>query len=672
MATAGMKGPMDRACRALLVLSLTFTLGACAEDFRVVSSVEGQFDPGLQGGFWSMPWPADNRTHELEGGTGLDLTGFPNPSDNPLLNSYLSLAESELGGFGLNAPIYLPFDAELSLPEMNEDAVRASLGCEGPIRIVDVDTSSRHYGECHPARWTLVSGSSVDPYVQPHLLAVAPFWGFPLREGTTYAVYLVDVQDASGDWLQAPSLLEEVLTGTASDTALQAAFQPLTDYLSVEPQAVGAEGLEWIAQATVFTTQSEMHEMQSLSDFIRSSPGKPSWTGELELLAPEHPDFQQEYATWDGAYMAHNFQRGSVPYATEGGGFEWKNGVPVPQSTERIPFAIGMPRVVFEQPDAGWPLIIHAHGTGGDRFSHLTGGSRRPGLRGAARGMMSLAIPQPFHGDRWADGTNTAVTLYSFNYFNPESGRSTFRQGALDIVSAVEFATRHLAAGGSIAEAHPDLRIDPESIFFVGHSQGGLTGAIAIPFTQGVKAWVLSGAGGGLSVTAMQREDPLVIRDAITTALDAAEGTELFVMHPLLAIVQTLAEVTDPINYAPQWIAESQGEPVSVLLTEGMHDEQTPADTSEALAVAARLPIARPYSERSVLGLELRGLDRLQTPYSGNIAHPDGSLVTSGLAQFDSDHFAIFNTGDAALLWSNFLYSLLRDSPPGELGGDFP
>ncbi|MBN95063.1 MAG: hypothetical protein CL928_13505 [Deltaproteobacteria bacterium] len=647
-------------------------LGGCAEALRVPSTIQAVFDPQLGSGFWSMPWPADNRLQAHDGGVGLDLTGFPNPSENPLLNSYLALAETELSGFGLNAPIYLPFDGAIALPEMSEDAVRASLDCQGPIRIVDVDVDSDHYGQCHPARWTIVSGDSVDPYVQPHLVAVAPYWGFPLREGTTYAVYLVDAQDDQGKWLQASPLLESLLNGTSTDTALQPAFRPLSDYLASEPMAVGAEGLQWIAHASVFTTQSEIHEMESLADFIRSNPSQPSWQGELALVAPEHPAFQQEYAVWDGAYTAHNFQRGVVPYASEGGGFEWKAGVPVPQTTERIPFAIGMPRVVFEQPEAGWPLIIHAHGTGGDRFSHLTGGSRRPGLLGAARGMMSLSIPQPFHGDRWEDGTDTAITLYSFNYFNPESGRSTFRQGALDIVSAVEFATRYLADGGPIAEAHPGLRIDPDSIFFVGHSQGGLTGAMALPFTKGIRGWVFSGAGGGLSVTAMQREDPLVIRDAIATALDTAEGTELFVMHPLLAMVQTLAEVTDPINYAPRWVVESEGEPVSVLLTQGMHDAQTPADTAEALAVAGRLPIARPYSERGVLGLELRELDRLDTAYSANTVHPDGTAVTTGLAQFDTDHFAIFNTGDAALLWSNFLYSIVRDGSPGELGGDFP
>ena len=158
----------------------------------------------------------------------------------------------------------------------------------------------------------------------------------------------------------------------------------------------------------------------------------------------------------------------------------------------------------------------------------------------------------------------------------------------------------------------------------------------------------------------------------LVTALGAPEGTQLFEMHPIVALVQMLAERTDPLNYAPLWVAESRGEPVSVLLTEGLWDAQTPADTSEALATAGRLPIVRPYREREVLGLELRGLEPLREPFSGNVVHPAGVEVTAGLAQFDDDHYAIFNTPEAGLLWANFLYSMARDGSPGTLGADFP
>ena len=56
--------------------------------------------------------------------------------------------------------------------------------------------------------------------------------------------------------------------------------------------------------------------------------------------------------------------------------------------------------------------------------------------------------------------------------------------------------------------------------------------------------------------------------------------------------MQALGEVTDPLNYSPYWFREALGdaEPVHVLLTEGLHDEQTPYQTTEALAAAAGVP----------------------------------------------------------------------------------
>jgi len=519
-----------------------------------------------------------------------------------------------------------------------------------------------------------VDDAAGDPWLDDNLVMIAPYWGFPMRSGTTYAVYLEDFTDLGDGYVRPTEALYSLLSGDSSDAEAQAAYQPLADYLADNAVADSWNPGWWVAAATVFTTQDAVGEMELLSDRVLSDPDLPRWNDDegLRLLDEEDENFNGDFDLYDGAYTAWNFQRGDIPYASEGGGFVWEDGLPVPQVAERIPFVIGMPRGIFEQPADGWPVVLHSHGTGGNRFSHFREGGARPASMASSRGFVSIGIPQPFHGDRWPDGNNAAVSLYSFNYFNPESGMSTFRQGALDTVALVRFVQEAMADGGAIAQEHPDLRIDPDRIYYIGHSQGGLTGSLALPFTEGVKGWVFSGAGAGLSMTIMQREDPFVIRDALVTALGAPEGTQLFEMHPIVALVQMLAERTDPLNYAPLWVAESRGEPVSVLLTEGLWDAQTPADTSEALATAGRLPIVRPYREREVLGLELRGLEPLREPFSGNVVHPAGVEVTAGLAQFDDDHYAIFNTPEAGLLWANFLYSMARDGSPGTLGADFP
>ncbi len=463
---------------------------------RAESDVAAAFDPALADGFWSFPFPSDART--IDGHP--DLTGYPNPGDSNLLAEYIAFATDHLDGFGLNSPIWMRFDGEVSIPAMDEDSIRASRDCQGPLRLVDVTPQSPTYGRCTPLRWAWIDGLNQDPFVDSYTAVLAPYWGFPLRSGTTYAAYVVDAQDGIGAYLTASATLAELLEGRSPDTSLQAVYRPLADLFAADPSHLGArpeDGVRWIAAATVFTTQDAVGELEVLADSVLSDPDYPVWTEELTLLGSDHEHYQPEFDIWDGSYVAQNFQRGTIPYASEGGGFVFEDGVPVPQMQERIPFAIGMPRHGRVQPAEGWPVIVQMPGTGGDRFSHLDGSTLRPGLLAASRDFLSLSIPPPIHGDRWPAGNDLSRSLNSFNYFNPESGISMFRQGAIDIVAAVRFLQENLAAGGPIAEAHPELRINPDAIFYLGHSQGGIHGALAVPFAEGVHAWALSGAGGG-------------------------------------------------------------------------------------------------------------------------------------------------------------------------------
>jgi len=669
----------------LFVVSGALTLSACPSSdppqTRTVSATAPMLDASLAESFWDLPWPLDTR--RLENGN-IALQGFPNPADSPIFNEYIAFGEEVMTGFGTNAPAYLRFDGGVRLPEWTEEAVEASAACAGPVRILDIDPDSPDYGACVPARWRFVADNNADPFLAGNLVIVAPYWGFPLRGGNTYAVYLVDLE-ASDGFVTGSEELQSLLRGEGSGD-LQTAYQPFADYLVADALAAGVSGEEpilaegdeepvdgvdvrWIAHATVFTTEDPTAEMAVLSDYVQNGPDLLTWEGDIVTLDDDHPEFQDDYEVREGAYWAPNFQQGDKPYADEGGGFAFDgNGDPIVELDELVPFAVGMPRPIFDQPEDGWPVVLHAHGTGGDRWSHVTrSGDLSPGALAANRGFLSIGIPQPFHGDRWPDDQPGNISILSFNFTNPDSGRSTFRQGGLDTLSLLRFVQKEFVDGGAIADAYPDLRINPEQIYFLGHSQGGMTGSLIIPFTDGIDGWVLSGAGGGLSIVVLQRTDPIDFHQTVLIALGDPPGTLLFEMHPAIALVQTLTEVTDPVNYGPKWIRDNP-RPTSVLLTEGLHDEQTPADTAETLAVSAGLPLADPYRERNVFGLDLRGLRPTDTPYGGNLTNASGDAVTGGLAQFDSNHFAIFNEGQAALLWANFLKSFPDQGAPGELG----
>src|SRR6185295_4437153 len=96
----------------------------------------------------------------------------------------------------------------------------------------------------------------------------------------------------------------------------------------------------------------------------------------------------------------------------------------------------------------------------------------------------------------------------------------------------------------------------------------------------------------------------------------------------------------DPINYAPFFLHDpATGATRDVFVTEGLLDPFTPADTTEALAAAARLPLVGPIV-RPVEALSLRGLAPLDPPVTADVALPDGP-VTAALSQYpDIGHYA--------------------------------
>ena len=279
----------------------------------------------------------------------------------------------------------------------------------------------------------------------------------------------------------------------------------------------------------------------------------------------------------------------------------------------------------------------------------------------------SFAIDAPLHGVRATEGTDSS--LHSFNYLNPVSGRTNFRQGALDLVFLSEVLSKGLP--DLVLESGDEVTLDTDSVVFFGHSQGALVGALAAPFVgHHYRAMALSAAGGGLGMTLVLRKDIIDFAATIATMMGFSPIETLDTFHPVVTLVQWLTDVTDPLNYAPYWHTLQPpwaATPTHVLLSEGLDDEQTPSVTTEALSAAGRVPILAP-AVNAPEAITLRGLDVIARPSYGNITAYDGTDVTAGLAQYaDHDHFTVFESSDAANLFLTFLISGLNEPVP-ELG----
>lgn len=599
----------------------------------------------LAGGIFEAPYPTDLR---IKSDGFLDLTGFPNPNESEMVAAYVTFAEEAIRGYSLTPSVSFPFEAALDLDSVTEPSNSASPGSN--VILVNVDKESAGFGRRHPvnAYWF---GDGEAIFQSNNTLTIQPLFGTPLLEGTTYAaVVMRGVTDSQG----APTgQLRIVLDGLEGTGPLADLFAPLRFWMAHGGQDVKAAE---VSVATVFTTDRPTLEMKTIAAFVRD-----------ELPAPTVKDIAlgegstAHYDMYEGHYDGPNFQGGDKPYKTEGDIRFDADGKPIVQFMEPLRFALTVPK--GEAPPGGWPLVLYGHGTGGDWKSFAGQQIFQPAEVLAKVGIAALSIDQPLHGIRY-EGENADSALNSFNFLNPYAGRSNFRQSAIDVIALVRLARESLVVPAEVSVTMEKVTFDDDNVFFFGHSHGGLSAGLFLPFVPELRAVVMSGAGGGLSQTLMLRKDPLDISAAIRLVLKIKNKAELTVAHPVVALMQNIVDATDPLSYAPLYRYPGAGlPPVSILMTEGPLDLQTPSITTDNLAAAAEIPLLKPTDHQSLAHI-LTGLSEIQKPVSENFVSSDGK-ATSVLVHFaGSDHFAVFNNGNAAETYRQFLETAIEAGVP--------
>lgn len=598
--------------------------------------------PVLDGdGFFGAPFPSDLRT--VDGHP--DMTGFPGRDEYELVELYSSDIET-LDGFGTNAPVWIPFDGALDTAALPDPATSATL--DSPILLVDVDPDSPRRGQLVP--WTWAWTEDETSFQPAHLLTVQPLWGAPLHPARTYAVVVrTDIaRPARG--------FSEVWQAEHPDAAHYDGLEEVLFQLGVE--------LEDVAAATVFTTQDPLDTVRRAVDHLQVQLSTPPLDQALTWVWDGG-----QYDAYEGQVWIPTWQHGEPPFTSEGGGFAFDQaGVPVLAGWQQVLFRISIPEDQ-DMPPGGWPVVLFGHGTGGDQADFANEGMPlEPAAVLARSGLAGISISLPLHGDR---GTGADPSLLSFNYFNPTAARGNFQQAVLDAVFLSLVLTRQESRFTLVEEGEADREavFDPTRVAYLGHSHGGIVGAMAAPWLgETLRGVVLSGAGGGLALSVVYRKQGgLDVQALIASTFDLDADETVTPDHPLIGMVQTLGEAVDPINYAPYWSARQpwwHTSPVPVLMTTGLLDEHTPSITSQVLAGAGGLPILDPVSQSQDIN-ELSGLVGQAVPCADNVTAWDGSVVSGGLAEFpEDDHFPIYNNGDAASLYATFLQTAVTDDAP--------
>ncbi|MDQ3033608.1 MAG: hypothetical protein M3Y87_14410 [Myxococcota bacterium] len=599
-----------------------------------------------------LPWPSDlRRTAE---GT-VDVRTFPNPRRNRLVQRYMDAITARLRGFATNGAVYFRFSHELDASSLPADPA-ASLDDGATVFLIDIDDASPTRLTRHPAVVHVQETATL--FWPAHTLAIRPVHGVPLAGGRRYAaVVLRTVRPAMGGELGRDDDFA-ALVGGAGDAAIEAARPLYREALDALIEAGIDE--DAVLSMSVFTTQDPVAELALYRDWMHAEYDAPMPITD----AWERMD-RATHQEITGAYgPVPVFQAGTIPYEEVGGAMEPADGVPVVHSEYDARFAMTLPLPIIPMPDAGYPLVLYAHGTGGDYRSFIGDGT---GARLAAAGIATMGIDQIHHGARNPGGGSPEVLF--FNILNPDAARDNNRQSALDIVQQARVVPNLVVPMELVDRGGRQVRFDPSRVFFFGHSQGGLVAPLFLGIDDGVSAGVVSAGSAVLAYALLQKTEPISIPEILRVALQLPGGNVatafelegLGFEHPVVTLVQAWIEASDGSNFghlafaSPRTLASGDRfPPKSILSTEGLMDEFSPPGSIEALAISMRVPQIEPVARR-LEAYDLLGIGALTGEVGANVG---GGAATAGLLQYpDQGHFAVFNDTSAQARIRGFLQS---------------
>lgn len=593
--------------------------------------------------FVAHPFPSD-ALRRARG--GIDLRHFPNPSESSTLDDYLRVFSESTNGFGTSTPLYLGFSGPIdpgTLPGSPADAMDP----DASLMLVDVDPDSPERGRRYPllAR----PETAATQYLPENALSLLVPYGIPLAPSTTYALIATDrLKAKSGDPVQAAAAFHNGLRDKCRESASESvwsALAPLRDFLSSDEEIEPDE----VVGGTVFTTQESLAELRSLAAAARAEPPP-------EVRNLEANGYSDGYLAFRAEIDLPAYQAGDVPYQglEDGGAFardETGGFMVTHRETTRI--SVALPRLT-RMPEGGWPVVLYAHGTGGDFESALN-----PAVADVL-GRLGVAVvgyDQTLHGPR--DPTSSDPRLTFFNLFNPVAARDNIRQGAAD-ATVMTTLIESMVIPASIT-GRQDERFDPERIAFVGHSQGALTGALFAAVDERPKAFVFSGLGAILSITLQERKDIVDFEALLRSLLDIPEAEPFDDFHPVLGLVETFIEPADPIAYARSYLENPPGGAVrDLLIVEGFLDFASPARGQEAFATAARFPVVSPV-HRVPDAAAIVGPEPQDAPAKENVQSKSGA-ATAGMIQYPEEtHYPIFDNEDANRRFAEFVRTALLE-----------
>jgi len=606
--------------------------------------------------FFRLPFPNDARVRE--DGT-LDLSDFPRPGKTllgvDLVALYADALSADFDGFSTIGAVTFRFSTEFDFDTVGANGAN--------VRYVDITDPARPEFGSERGR-TFFYDPGHGKFACQHTLQIANYADEPLRPGHTYAVFLTSsIRSTTGAApVQEPDLA--AVLGDAAPTEPELArawtqYERFRTYLTRQSRPASD-----IAAVAVFTAQDAPRHAARLAAAVSAAP-LPTLK-DLTLCNGSAPspcasdgsracgDSAGSFWEIHGRYAVPNFQMGTLPYETpaDGGAIAVDaQGAPVAQGTLDVCFALTIPKSAM--PAGGWPLVVHAHGTGGS-FKAAVGSGIAEALATATPAMATFTFDGVGHGARGGSSTRDPDSLV-FNVINPRAARDNHLQGAVDVIQALrvaQVAPFDVAGAGTID-------FDATRVTYFGHSQGANVGIPALAESDLAKAAILSGAGSVLIQGILTKTSPVNAK----AGLQLLVGEPLGAGHPVMTLWQTFFDRVDPINYDRLLVREPPTGVASkhVLMTWSATDTFSPKATLGFTVRAMGLQAASPV-------LEDLGVAEDARPVTNDVTAGDGPRRTAAVFQYAADgydgHFVSTRNTTAVADWIAFVTSLAQSGTP--------
>lgn len=574
--------------------------------------------------FYALPFPNDLR---VKANGAIDLSDHMRLGN--LVDNYLDLIGEETKGFGTNAAAFFRFSGPID-PTTLPASPAESMSPTASVYLVDV-TPGAELNRRWPVRFRFDTRAGHS--IGANWLGVLPFPGNPLRGGRTYAVVVTRrLRAVGGGEIQPSSDFAAILAAEAADADVTHA-RDVYHKLLARLDEPGDDGRSDVVSAAVFTTQQPTELMGKMRQVAVAAPAPALVAGSLAKAD------RVGFTEFTGLYGNHpNFQSGDPPYATTGGEILLDaSGLPIIDHYETLRFAVSIPDGTM--PAGGWPVVLYAHGTGGSYRSFINDGTA---ANLAMEGLAVISIDQVLHGPRDPTGADPDLTF--FNFMNPVAARDNVRQGAADDFTLLRFVKTLSIPDGAVTDT-----FDATRLYFMGHSQGGLTGPPFLAYEPEVKGAILSGAGGLLYESLLTKTEPIDITGLVSILVGDDPLDEF---NNILALVQMFIEPGDPTNYGPM-LARESATPKDIFQTEGMGDSFATPVTIESLSVAIG---AQPVTP--ILHPVPGALSPLGPPVTNNVNGHTSVLLQYNPPPGEDGHFVVFDVPAALEQSRRFLGTL--------------